>query len=59
MGRDHQHGPVLHLGLLLQKAVGLRCQTVAELFDLQCFKAIELITGSCRVELQCVGKACF
>jgi hypothetical protein len=23
MGRDHQHGPVLHLGLLLQKAIEL------------------------------------
>ena len=30
MGCDHQHGPVLHLGLLLQKAVGLCCQAVVE-----------------------------
>ncbi len=98
VGRDHQHRPVLHLWLLLQKPIGLCCQAVvealvgvhlhlqqhhrklgaagfsaagalagpqnsieavAELFDLQCLKAVELITGSCRVEPQCVGKACF
>jgi hypothetical protein len=26
MGHDHQHGPVLNLRLLLQKAIGLRRQ---------------------------------
>jgi hypothetical protein len=30
VGRNHQHGPVLHLGVLLQKPVGLRCQAVME-----------------------------
>ena len=30
MGRDHQHGPVLHLGLLLKKSIGLRRQSVVE-----------------------------
>jgi hypothetical protein len=30
MRRDHQHRPVLHLGLLLQKPIGLCCQAVVE-----------------------------
>ena len=30
VGRNHQHSPVLHLVLLLQKAVGLRRQAVVE-----------------------------
>jgi len=30
VGRDHQHRPVLHLGLLLQKPIGLRCQAMVK-----------------------------
>ena len=30
VGRDHQHGPVLYLGLLLEEPIGLRRQAVVE-----------------------------
>jgi hypothetical protein len=41
---------VLHLGLLLQKAIGLRCQPVAQFFDLKGLEAIEPIRGSAGVK---------
>ena len=47
MRREHQHGPVLQLGMELEEI-----EAEVELLDLKSFNAVEPITGGGWVEVQ-------